>query len=417
MEIVLGVLTGVILGAAAVYFFLARALGATRQELAALQAQREAELKAAEEKLALLEQARAQLKESFQALSSEALSKNNESFLNLARSTLEKYQEGAKGDLEKRQQAINKTVEPVGEALKNFNAKLEQVEKDRVASRAGLEKQLQQLAESQAQLSKTTGSLVQALRAPQVRGQWGEMQLRRTVEMAGMINRVDFLEQASVDTDEGRQRPDMMINLPNGRQVVVDSKVPLAAYLDALEAEDPEVQTARMKAHARHIRDHIKGLSAKSYWTQFDNAPEFVVLFIPNETIFSAALEQDPQLIELGVDNKVILATPTTLIALLKAIAYGWQQEAIAREAKEISALGKELYERIGVVTGHFAKLGKSLDQSVGHYNKAISSVESRLLVTARKFEALESAAPEPVVEPGAIEKQPTLPKEQVDEA
>lgn len=400
-----------------VYFFIGRALGASRQELAALQAQRDAELKAAEEKLVLLEQARAQLKESFQALSSEALSKNNESFINLAKSTLEKYQEGARGDLEKRQQAINKTVEPVGEALKHFNAKLEQVEKERVASSAGLEKQLQQLAQSQAQLSKTTGSLVQALRAPQVRGQWGEMQLRRTVEMAGMINRVDFLEQASVDTDEGRQRPDMMINLPNGRQVVVDSKVPLAAYLDALEAEDPEVQTTRMKAHARHIRDHIKGLSAKSYWTQFDNAPEFVVLFIPNETIFSAALEQDPQLIELGVDNKVILATPTTLIALLKAIAYGWQQEAIAREAKEISALGKELYERIGVVTGHFSKLGKSLDQSVGHYNRAISSVESRLLVTARKFEALESAAPEPVVEPGAIEKQPTLPKEEVDEA
>ncbi|MGB0334495.1 MAG: DNA recombination protein RmuC [Opitutales bacterium] len=417
MDTVLGLLTGTILGASVVYFFIGRALGASRQELAALQAQRDAELKAAEEKLVLLEQARAQLKESFQALSSEALSKNNESFINLAKSTLEKYQEGARGDLEKRQQAINKTVEPVGEALKHFNAKLEQVEKERVASSAGLEKQLQQLAQSQAQLSKTTGSLVQALRAPQVRGQWGEMQLRRTVEMAGMINRVDFLEQASVDTDEGRQRPDMMINLPNGRQVVVDSKVPLAAYLDALEAEDPEVQTTRMKAHARHIRDHIKGLSAKSYWTQFDNAPEFVVLFIPNETIFSAALEQDPQLIELGVDNKVILATPTTLIALLKAIAYGWQQEAIAREAKEISALGKELYERIGVVTGHFSKLGKSLDQSVGHYNRAISSVESRLLVTARKFEALESAAPEPVVEPGAIEKQPTLPKEEVDEA
>jgi len=417
MDTVLGLLTGTILGASVVYFFIGRALGASRQELAALQAQRDAELKAAEEKLVLLEQARAQLKESFQALSSEALSKNNESFINLAKSTLEKYQEGARGDLEKRQQAINKTVEPVGEALKHFNAKLEQVEKERVASSAGLEKQLQQLAQSQAQLSKTTGSLVQALRAPQVRGQWGEMQLRRTVEMAGMINRVDFIEQASVDTDEGRQRPDMMINLPNGRQVVVDSKVPLAAYLDALEAEDPEVQTTRMKAHARHIRDHIKGLSAKSYWTQFDNAPEFVVLFIPNETIFSAALEQDPQLIELGVDNKVILATPTTLIALLKAIAYGWQQEAIAREAKEISALGKELYERIGVVTGHFSRLGKSLDQSVGHYNRAISSVESRLLVTARKFEALESAAPEPVVEPGAIEKQPTLPKEEVDEA
>lgn len=240
------------------------------------------------------------------------------------------------------------------------------------------------------------------------------MQLRRTVEMAGMINRVDFLEQASVDTDDGqRQRPDMLINLPNGRQVVVDSKVPLAAYLDALQSDDPNVQKERMVAHARHIRDHIKGLSAKSYWTQFDNAPEFVVLFIPNETIFSAALEQDPMLIEQGVNNQVILATPTTLIALLKAIAFGWQQEAIAREAKEIAALGKELYERIGVVTGYFAKLGKSLDQTVSHYNKAISSVESRLLVTARKFEALDSAAPDPLPEPAAIEKQPALPKEE----
>lgn len=412
MELFIGIAFGILIGAAFVYFVLHRAHAKTREALARLEAQHEAELKSAEEKLALLEQARAQLKESFQALSSEALSKNNESFLNLAKTTLEKYQEGAQSDLEKRQEAINKTVEPVGLALKAFNERVEKIEERRTQTDSSLRQQLQQLAESQVQLSKTTGSLVQALRAPQVRGQWGEMQLRRTVEMAGMINRVDFLEQASVDTEAGRQRPDMLINLPNGRQVVVDSKVPLAAYLDALEAEDPDVQTARMKAHARHIREHIKGLSAKSYWTQFDNAPEFVVLFIPNETIFSAALEQDPLLIELGVDNKVILATPTTLIALLKAIAYGWQQEAIAREAKEISALGKELYERIGVVTGHFAKLGKSLDQSVGHYNKAISSVESRLLVTARKFEALDSSSPDPLPEPSSIEKQPTLPKE-----
>lgn len=421
MEMLLGFLCGAAVGAGVLYLLLSKVLGAerqahasTRESLARIEAQREAELKASNEKLALLEEAKVKLQESFKALSADALSKNNESFLKLAEENLKKHQESAKGDLEKRQEAIHKTIEPVGEALKLFNEKVTKIEENRAAVNASLKEQLQQLAESQQQLSRTTGSLVKALRAPQVRGQWGEMQLRRTVEMAGMINYCDFEEQASVETAEGqRQRPDMLIRLPNERQVVVDSKVPLAAYLDALEAENPDVQTERMQAHARHIRDHIKGLSTKAYWTQFDNAPEFVVLFIPNEAIFSAALEQDPQLIELGVDNKVILATPTTLIALLKAIAYGWQQEAIAREAKQISALGKELYERIGVVTGHFAKLGKSLDQSVGHYNKAISSVESRLLVTARKFEALDSSAADALPEVNAIEKQPALPKEE----
>jgi DNA recombination protein RmuC len=414
MDVFLGVFAGLLIGAGLVYIWLQGQLSEKRQRLAALEAQYASEQKSAEEKFALLEQARDQLKESFQALSSEALSKNNESFLNLAKTTLEKYQEGAKGDLDKRQEAINKTVEPVGIALKTFNERVEKIEERRTQTDASLKQQLQQLAESQVQLSKTTGSLVQALRAPQVRGQWGEMQLRRTVEMAGMINYCDFEEQASVETSDGqRQRPDMIIRLPNERVVVVDSKVPLAAYLDALQSEDPDHQKERMVAHARHIRDHIKGLSAKSYWTQFDNAPEFVVLFIPNETIFSAALEQDPELIELGVLNKVILATPTTLIALLKAIAYGWQQEAIAREAKDIAALGKELYERVSVVTGHFTKLGKSLDQSVGCYNKAVSSLESRLLVTAKKFEALDSASPDPLPEPSLIEKQPSLPKQE----
>lgn len=413
MDFILVALAGVLLGAGMVYIWLQRQISEKRTHLAALEARHAANQNNADEKLALLEQSRIQFKESFQALSSEALSKNNESFLSLAKATLEKYQEGAKGDLEKRQQAISKTVEPVGLALKAFNERVDKIEERRTQTDASIGQQLQQLAQSQVQLSKTTGSLVQALRAPQVRGQWGEMQLRRTVEMAGMVNRVDFIEQAIIDTDDGqRQRPDMIINLPNSRQVVVDSKVPLAAYLDALQSDDPDHQKERMIAHARHIRDHIKGLSTKSYWTQFSNAPEFVVLFIPNETIFSAALEQDPQLIELGVDNKVILATPTTLIALLKAIAFGWQQESIAREAKEIAALGKELYERVSVVTSHFTKLGKSLDLSVGSYNKAVSSLESRLLVTAKKFDALDSASPEPLPEPSLIENQPTLPKE-----
>lgn len=413
MDLVIGLVLGLLLGAGVIYFLMGRELGRVQRELAGLSSRREVEQQAAEEKLALLESARAQLENSFKALSAEALSKNNADFLNLAKATLEKYQEGAKGDLDKRQETIQKTVEPVNEALRRFNQRIESIEQRRSETDATLRQQLTQLSQAQVELSKTTGSLVQALRAPQVRGQWGEMQLRRTVEMAGMVNYCDFIEQASHETVDGaRQRPDMLIKLPNGRQVVVDSKVPLAAYLDALEATDAAVQTERMQAHARHLREHIKGLSQKAYWSQFDNTPEFVVLFVPNETIFSAALEQDPQLIELGVLNKVILATPTTLIALLKAIAFGWQQEAIAREAKQIAALGRDLYERIGVVTGHFAKLGKSLEQTVGHYNKAISSVESRLLVTARKFEALDSSNADALPEIAAIEKLPTLPQE-----
>jgi DNA recombination protein RmuC len=413
MEIAIGLVLGLCVGAVLVYVVLSSSLNESQSKLAVLEAQREGEARAAAEKLQLLEQSRDQLKDSFKALSAEALSKNNADFLNLAKSTLEKYQEGARGDLEKRQQAINTTVSPVGEALKVFNQRVNQIEERRSATDAALKEKLEELSKAQIQLSQTTGSLVQALRAPQVRGQWGEMQLRRTVEMAGMIDRVDFIEQASTETEEGqRQRPDMLIYLPNDRQVVVDSKVPLAAYLDALEAKDADVQTERMRAHARHLREHIKGLAQKAYWNQFENAPEFVVLFVPNETIFSAALEQEPSLIELGVQNKVILATPTTLIALLKAVAYGWQQEAIAREAKEIAALGRELYDRIGVVTGHFAKLGKSLDQTVGHYNKAISSVESRLMSTAKKLEAKQSISSKDMPEPAAIEKQPSLPKE-----
>lgn len=433
MEVIVALVIGILLGSGLVYALLngaqvsakvsSTALEATletlRQEHATLQqalarteALRESEQQASAEKLALLEDAKAKLLDSFKALSSEALSKNNNDFLNLAKATLEKYQEGAKGDLDKRQEAINKTVEPVGLALKAFNERVEKIEVRRTETDSSLKQQLQQLAESQIRLSQTTTNLVTALRKPEGRGRWGEMQLRRTVELAGMINYCDFEEQASVETQDGqRLRPDMMIRLPNGRQVVVDSKVPLAAYLDALEATDSEAKRAQLDRHARHIREHIKGLSTKAYGKQFENAPEFVVLFLPNEAIFSAALEQDPQLIEQGVNNQVIIATPTTLIALLKAIAYGWQQEAIAREAKEIAALGKELYERIGVVTNHFAKLGKSLDQSVGHYNKALSSVESRLLVTAKKFEALDSASAEPLPAINAIEKIPAAPK------
>ena len=411
MDLFIGLVIGILLGAGIVYFLISTSHGKTKQKLASIEAKYEAEIKAADDKLKLLEEARDSLKDSFKALSADALSKNNESFIKLAEENLKKHQQSAKDDLEKRQLAITKTVEPVSQTLKTFSERVNKIEERRIESEGSIKKELQKLSEMHLRLDQSTNSLVQALRAPQVRGQWGEMHLRRTVEMAGMINYCDFEEQSSVETDEGqRQRPDMLIRLPNERRVVVDSKVPIAAYLDALETDSSEVQSERMKAHARHLRTHIKDLSTKAYWSQFDNAPEFVVLFIPNEAIFSAALEEDPSLIELGVENKVILATPTTLIALLKAVAYGWQQEAITREAKEIAALGREIYDRLSVVIGHFVKLGKSIDQSVGNYNKAMNSVDSRLMVTARKFESLESASTEKLPEVNQIEKRPNLP-------
>lgn len=411
MDLIIGLVIGILLGAGVVYFLISTSHGKTKQKLASIEAKYEAELKAADDKLKLLEEARDSLKDSFKALSADALSKNNESFIKLAEENLKKHQQSAKDDLEKRQQAITKTVEPVSQTLKAFSDRVNKIEERRIESEGGIKKELQKLSEMHLRLDQSTSSLVQALRAPQVRGQWGEMHLRRTVEMAGMINYCDFEEQSSVETEEGqRQRPDMLIRLPNERRVVVDSKVPIAAYLDALETDSIEVQSERMQAHARHLRTHIKDLSTKAYWSQFENAPEFVVLFVPNEAIFSAALEEDPSLIELGVENKVILATPTTLIALLKAVAYGWQQEAITREAKEIASLGKEIYDRLSVVIGHFVKLGKSIDQSVGNYNKAMNSVDSRLMVTARKFESLESASSEQLPDINQIEKRPNLP-------
>lgn len=416
MDLFIGMVIGILIGFGIAYFLLSSAHGKTKQKLARVEAKYEAELKAADEKLKLLEEARDNLKDSFKALSADALSKNNESFIKLAEENLKKYQQSAKDDLEKRQQAISKTVEPVSQTLKTFSERVNKIEERRIESEGGIKKELEKLSEMHLRLDQSTNSLVKALRAPQVRGQWGEMHLRRTVEMAGMINYCDFEEQSSVETDEGqRQRPDMLIRLPNERKVVVDSKVPIAAYLDALETDSPESQSERMQAHARHLRTHIKDLSTKAYWSQFDNAPEFVVLFIPNEAIFSAALEKDPSLIELGVENKVILATPTTLIALLKAVAYGWQQEAITGEAKEIAALGREIYDRLSVVIGHFVNLGKSIDQSVGNYNKAMNSVDSRLMVTARKFESLESASTETLPEINQIEKRPNLPSSETD--
>jgi len=353
----------------------------------------------------LLDEAKAKLEETFKALSIDALKSNSEEFIRLAKSTMETFQETAKGDLTERQTAIQNLVQPMRENLEKYQELIQSISKERTAQYTSLQDQVKSLLQSEESLKSETGKLVNALSAPQVRGNWGELTLRRVAELAGMVERCDFVEQESIDSERGRLRPDMIVNLPNNRRIVVDAKAPLKAYLEAHECVDDKERAAKLENFAKHVKGHINQLSRKEYWDQFDDAPEFVVLFLPGEQFLGAALAVEPGLQEIAFRQNIVLAQPATLVSLLKAVAYGWRQEALTENAKHISELGKELYERISTLVEHFEAVGKNLDRSIDAYNRAVGSLNTRVAVSARKFAELGISSPKEISDIGKIER------------
>ena len=334
----------------------------------------------------LLDQARYQLADTFSQLSTDALKRNNEQFLQLAEENLKRHQSEAKAELSTREQAIEQLVKPISDALNKTSAQINTIEKERKESYGQLYSTIKHLNEGQQNLKQETQNLVQALRRPEVRGQWGEMTLRRLAELSGMVAHCDFFEQTSQITDSGLIRPDMIVRLPDNREIIVDAKTPLDAYLSSIQTTDDILKASELRRHVQIIRQRSRELAAKNYWAEYSQSPEFVVMFIPGEHFLSAALELEPQLLEETMQLNIILATPTNFIAILRAVSYGWKQQALTENAIAIRNLGESLYKRLSVFSGHLDKLGSSLNSSVGHFNKTVGSLERQVIPSGKRF-------------------------------
>ena len=394
-----------LVGAGVIWLFTQRRIATLREQNITLSTTLDLERRATiEQQLASLKN-RDQLIDTFASLAGDALAKNNESFLNLAQENLKQFQIKAQNNLDHKEKSIEALLKPVKETLEKTEAQLRQIEHERKEAYGSLTKHLELMAQTQQQLHGETRNLVQALRRPEVRGQWGEMTLKRLAELAGMVQYCDFFEQEHVMTADGALRPDMIVRMPDGREIIVDAKTPLDAYLSAIEAPDDATRNAEYQRHARKVRERVKELAGKAYWSQFKNSPDFVVLFIPGEQFLSAALDHDRMLLEDALRQKVILATPTSFVALLRAVAYGWKQEALAANAEQIRGLGEELYNRLVTFTDAFARVGKSLDSSVTAFNKAVGSFDARVLPAARKFTELGITPKEELQNMEQIEK------------
>ncbi|MBZ0168827.1 DNA recombination protein RmuC [Candidatus Methylomirabilis lanthanidiphila] len=359
------------------------------------------------EQRTLLEEAKARLSDTFKSLAAEALAGNNAGFLVLAEEKFKALKDEAAVDLESRRKAIETMIQPLGETLVAYQQETKALEDKRLREYSTVGEQLRAVALGQATLQSETAKLVNALRSPQVRGRWGEIALRKTAELAGMSPHCDFVEQASVTTGEGRVRPDMVVKLPAGREVVVDAKVPLGGFLEALEAKTEEDRDTALLKHAAQVNQHVVKLASKEYWDQFASAPEFVVLFIPNDSFLAAAAEKDPVLVESALSKKVVIATPATFIALLRAIAYGWRQELLTENAQRISVLGQELADRMATLAEHLVRVGGAIGKTVDSYNAAVASFENRVFPTARKFQALGAGGKKEIQELQPIDQKP----------
>lgn len=405
---IISILIAAILGSLVTYIYLQRKLSNLRENNSALSTRLEIEQQNYDEKIAALEKAnnnsRLQLSDTFTALSSQALKNNNEEFLKLAQENLKQYQSQAVNELDKKEKAFETLLTPIKESLSKTEQQIHNIEKERKESQGALHKHLESMAQTQATLQDETRKLVTALRRPEVRGQWGEMTLKRLAELAGMVEHCDFYEQEQVQTDEGALRPDMIVRMPDGREIVVDVKTPLDAYISAIEAVDDAERQVHLTRHTKNVKQRINELADKAYWNQFKNAPDFVVLFIPGDQFLTAALDQEPAILENALARQVILATPTSFVALLRAVGYGWRQEQLAENAEHIKTVGEELYGRLQTFTEHLQKLGKSLDSGMKHYNSAVGSFDSRVLPSARKFNEMGISADKKLKKSNQIE-------------